>query len=349
MKKSIVILFASLILASYVSAKGKVSFESEEGSLSINNDTSQDVVVFAGQVQRKIVLGGIRGGEKRTFNLSKIPNISSGYALLVRVVPFLTYNTKKIITESDVVYTRLVIYDLTSRKSETFLNIPKEIDMEQKHCVYITNNSSFVLEVRDGDPVQGDVVATLLPGAYNSRAFLLPKDSVAGYSLFPNFVYVNPNTAELTTITASRADMKRIYPGLTAGNAQILFFSAPKDDRLSYNVAFVKIENNADLDCEFINGEVSLKSQRGFLFIESGKVAVYELPIDTKEGKLYNGLSFKFDDFRKIFLNPYNFKAGYEYKITIVRVNNKLEYDIQEIGRKNILEDARIELFMEGF
>ena len=92
MKKSIAILFASLILASYVSAKGKVSFESEEGSLLISNNTSQDVVVFAGQVQRKIVLGGIRSGEERTFNLSKVPKISSGSALLVRIVPFAKNN-----------------------------------------------------------------------------------------------------------------------------------------------------------------------------------------------------------------------------------------------------------------
>lgn len=349
MKKSIVILFASLILASYVSAKGKVSFESEEGSLLISNNTSQDVVVFAGQVQRKIVLGGIRSGEERSFNLSKVPKISSGSALLVRIVPFATYNKKKIITESDVVYTRLVIYDPRSGESDTFLNIPREIDMKQENCIYITNTSDFVLELRDGDPIRGDVVATLLPGAYNSRVFLLPKDSGAVYSLFPNFVYVNPNTSEITTITASRVDMKRIYPGLTAGDAQILFFSAPKDDRLSYNVAFVKIENNTNLDCEFINGEVTLKSQRGFSFIRSGEVAVYELPIDIKEGELYNRLLFEFDDFRQIFLNPYNFKAGYEYKITVTRINDKLEYDIREIGRKNILENAGIELFMEGF
>lgn len=360
MKKRIitVVLFVVLILTvgtslgaeSRASSKTKkLSFESEEGSLLITNYTSYDVVVFAGRVEKKLILGGVRSGEERSFNLSKLPKIPKSGELLVRIVPTSTYYEKKRITEDDVVYTRLVAYNLDDKKVESVIDIPENIDMEQRFCAYLTNPSdAFLLEVREMSP-NGDVIATLPPMQSDKRIFLLPKDDYRPYILFPSFVCRDPKTKELVTIASSAKDRMALRPRPIAEVATIIRFATPSNEDIPCDVAFIKIENNSLSAFEFHNGEACLRGQEGFPVTLSGKTDVYELLVDSKEGKLYDKLSFRFDDFTKMPLNPYSFKAGYEYKITISsRIHGRFEYDIQEIGRKDLVEAARIQLFMEN-
>ena len=73
MSKKIVAIFSCLLLISsamQLSAASKkdnsvklkkkdVSFKSEPGSLTINNETNDDLVIFVGKVEKSAVLGGI--------------------------------------------------------------------------------------------------------------------------------------------------------------------------------------------------------------------------------------------------------------------------------------------------
>ena len=351
MKKPIIflILFASLALTANAKAKGnKLSFESEEGSLSITNYTNQDVVVLVGRVERNLVIGGIRSGDRRTFNLSKLPNIPKKCTLLVRIAPYEVYRKKGRIDREDVVYTRLVVHDSTSRKSEVFFNIPKQIDMEQKHCVYLTNSSIYVLEVREGSPT-GEVLATLSPMLSNKPIFLLPKRDYGAYDLFPLFLYRDIKTGEVVSTVPSRADRMRIMPKpIATMDAAMVRFCAPQGDVISYNVAFIHLKNDTSSAIEFRNAKKFLKSQKGWYLTESGQINVYELDVNSNEGEVYSTLEFEFDNAMKLPLNSYKFKRGYEYKITVSRINGKFQYKIEEIGKKkSFIEDAKIELFME--
>nr|MCR4952810.1 hypothetical protein [Treponema sp.] len=46
-----------------------VSFKTEKGSLSVNNETANDLVIFVGRVEKETVLGGVSKNSTRTFDL----------------------------------------------------------------------------------------------------------------------------------------------------------------------------------------------------------------------------------------------------------------------------------------
>ena len=325
----------------------RVSFESEEGSLSITNRTNQDVIVLVGRAERNIVLGGIKSNDRRSFNLGKLPNIPKNCSLLVRIAPYKVYKEKGRIDERDVVYTRLVVYDSVSRKSKVFLDIPKEIDMEQKHCVYITNTSAFVLEVRD-ESSMGEVIATLPPLVSNERIYLLPRGDGMPYDLFPSFTYVHPRRMEVTTMRSSREDRMRVSPEPSTGTPQMIQFWAPSKYVVPYDVAFINIENKTLSSFQFCLAKTILKNQKGLKVTTSGRTDVYELSAgDSINGRLYSELFFEFDNFTRKSISPYSFKPGYEYKITVTEMNGNYQYEIRELGQKSLVEDARIELWNE--
>jgi hypothetical protein len=159
----------------YASIDAKsVSFETEAGPLTINNQASFDVIVFAGRVENGNMLGGIRAQGSRSFDLAKLPLPQKQGCLLIRVTSFETYNKKKFrVTEEDVIYTGLVVYDLDDSGDRTNLNIFRGVDQTQSSFVYATNDSRYVLELRLGSPT-GEKIATLPPHLENKKIWIAP-------------------------------------------------------------------------------------------------------------------------------------------------------------------------------
>lgn len=339
-------LFASLALNANAKAKGnKLNFESEQGSLLITNSTNQDVVVFVGKVERNLVLGGIRSGEGRSFNLSKLPDIPKSGSLLVKIVSYNTYKKGVKITEDDVVYTRLVVYDLTNEKEKSVFTIPSNVDIAQKHCIYLTNPTSFVLEVRAKSPM-GEVIAVLPPMQFNKRVFLLPKDDGRGYDLFPVFVYRDVKTGRWQETTPSRIDMEKMIPSLITESGMKVQFRVPSSDDLSCDVAFITIKNYTDAGMEFYNGRMALHNQRGSRFSAPGNSDVYELYTGIEEDRKHTKLICVFDSLTEKPID-YTFNPRFVYEMILTGKNRNYQYEVKEIGKRNLLEDAGIELFME--
>lgn len=253
MKKTniFILLFAVLMLTACVSTgssvslkasfkEKEVSFKSEDGHLKIYNNTNQDVVVFVGRVGKNLVLGGIKSYQGRTFNLSKLSNIPESGALLIRIVPYVVYKTRLITMEGDVVYTGLVVYDLKDKK-KVDLEIPEVIDFEQKHYVYIKNESqSFILELREGSST-GKIIATLPPMDLTC-VFWLPSIERQTYALFPSFLYVNPNTQDVVNINSSIKDAVRIDGQIIAEGHPMITFSSPSNKEF-VEYPFIKLWN----------------------------------------------------------------------------------------------------------
>ena len=83
-------------------------------------------------------------------------------------------------------------------------------------------------------------------------------------------------------------------------------------------------------------------------FTPSGRLDVYEIPAANGDaGQTYSALTFEFDNFDKKTINPYKFKAGYKYDVTVTQMNGNYQYDIREVGQKSVVEDSRVQLFME--
>lgn len=328
----------------------EVNFNSESGSLTISNATSEDVVVFVGKVEKGNILGGIRGNQSRTFNLSRVSGIPSNGSLLIRVATFETYNKKASITENDVIYTGLVVYDLNDSGDRINLSIYKGVDSSHQKSIYVSNESEhYVLELRIENAAQGDIIATLPPLQTNKRIYLTPRDDGFPYDFYASYVYVNPKTGEKTSMNSGKEDRKRAIPESPGGEITPLRFPVPSASNVGYDVAFVSVQNDTSSGIEFRNGETTLKNQKGIRFTASGRTDVYEIASKHGEnGQTYTALKFEFDDFSKKTIAPYVFKPGYKYELVITDMNGNYEYDIREVGIKSLVEDARIELFNEN-
>ena len=335
---------------STVELKAKnVSFKSEAGSLSIVNGTSDDVVVFAGKVEKGCLLGGIKKEGERSFDLSKIPGIPANGSILIRVASYNTYRGKARITEDDVIYTGLVVYDLKDPGDRSSLTIYKGVDVAQKECIYASNESeNYVLELRVRDPAQGEVIATLAPLETNKRIFMKSRDDGFAYDFYATWVYVNPQTNEKTSMNSGKTDRKRARPEAVGGNITPLRFEGPSMSKLGYDVAFISVQNDTSSGIEFRNGETTLKNQKGIRFTASGRTDVYEITSQNGDsGQKYTGLKVEFDNFSKMAIAPTTFMPGYKYELVIMDSNGNYEYDIREVGKKSLVEDSRIQLFME--
>lgn len=327
-----------------------VDFKSEPGVLAMTNNTAQDVVVFAGPVSYDVILGGIKHGQRRTFDLKKIPGLPSNGSLLVRVASYNTYGGKERITDDDIIYTGLVVYDLKDAKDITELSIYKDIDAEQKYCVYFTNTSeNFVVEVRLEKP-NGAAIATLAPLESDRKVYLAPKNTGKGYKFFPQFIYVDPRTNEKTVLNIpNKANVQVMDPDPIGGDFTPVVFDSPKNHNLSYSLAFLTIRNDTKAGMEFRNSRTSLPNQRGRRFTAPGRSDVYELDTGIdKEGRMYTALACAFNEYTEMSINGYKFRPGYMYEMILTDKDGNYQYDIREVGQKSLVEDARIELFMEN-
>ena len=328
----------------------EVSFISEPGSLTISNDSSVDIVIFVGKVEKNTVLGGVSHGQKRSFDLSKIPVIPDSCSLLILAATFETYKGKARITEDDVIYSGLVVYNLKNKSDRSQLNIYSGVDSAQQTSIYVSNESeNYVLELRMGNPGQGEVIATLPPLQTNKRIYLAPRDDGLPYEFYPTFVYVNPKTGEKTSMNAGKTDRRRAVPKSAKENLTPLRFQGPSKSSIGYDVAFINLQNDTNTGLVFNNAETILKNQKGIRFTDSGTTDVYEIQsANGEEGQLYTALTFEFDDFTRKTISPYKFKAGYKYDVIVTQMNGNYQYDIREVGQKSLIEDARIQLFGEN-
>lgn len=333
-----------------VNLKNKdVSFKTEQGSLTINNETSTDLVIFAGKVEKSALLGGIYKNGSRTFDLSKITGISESGSILIRAATYENFKGKARITEEDVIYTGLVVYNLKDPADKSNISIFRGVDTQQQTCIYVSNESeNFVLELRLDNPSQGDVIATLAPLTTNKRIYLAPRDDGLSYDFYPTFVYVNPKTNEKSSMNSGKTDRKRAVPERTGGTITPIRFTGPSASSIGYDVAFINLQNDTTSGIEFRNANTILKDQKGIGFTASGRQAVYEVTSTNGEaGQLYSALTMVFDDFTEKTIAAQKFKPGYKYELVVTTMNGNYQYDIREVGKKSLVEDARIQLFME--
>ena len=329
--------------------KQSISFKDENGPLSIRNNTAADVVIFAGRVERKIILGGIKGGSARSFDISKIPSIPPRGTFLIRAVNYETVKRKTFIMEDDVIYTGLVTYNVDDKNDMTQLIIPSIIDAKRQFSVSVSNESAnYILELRIDNPRHGHVVAVLPPFQWNKRIYLSPRDDGRAYSFYPAFVYVNPKTGEKTLISGNDYDTQRLIPQKVGEVAAPMRFSEPSKSSVKYDAAFVTLQNDTSCGVEFHNAKNILTNQKGIRFTLSGHTDVYEIQATNEEdGQLYTALSLEFEGLTKKTISPYTFKAGYKYTLIVTQVNGTYQYDIHETGKKTLIEDMRIELLFE--
>ena len=354
---AVMALVAALPLSAAKKKDGSVQLKEKEvnfksaanGRLTIENQTNDDVVVFIGRVEKAALLGGIKANSNTVFDLKTVPHIPKSGSALIRVATFETYKKRARVTEDDVIYTGLVVYNLDDDTDRSTVSIFKGVDTQQQTCIYVSNESeNFVLELRKDNPSQGEVIATLAPLTTNKKIYLAPREGGLMYDFYPTFVYVNPNTNEKTSMNAGKTDRKRTRPQPVGGKITPIRFEGPSAGSVGYDVAFIHLENNTESSIEFRNAGEILADQKGERGTLSGGNSTYEIAsLNGDGGQMYTALTMEFDDFTKKTVKPMKFLPGYVYELHVTGMDGNYNYDIEEKGRRSLTSDSRISLFGE--
>ena len=329
----------------YAQEANDIFANDRNGSLNIYNQAGFDVVIFAGRVTNNIVMGGIKAGEGRNFDLAKLPLPAKRGSFLIRAVSFETYTRKNSqVSEEDVLYTRLVVYDLNDLW--TSLDIYSGIDGTQRERFYVSNDSKFVVELRL-DRHDGWILSTLSPFEENRPIFVRPLPDGKPYQIYPVYVYVDPNTNEITRfVNKSDSGQRRVIP--TNNTINVVSFSGPKGDSdISYITGFLRLRNDADKSLFFKWGTMLLMDQKGRRLIMQGGTAIYEMEAPDSAGQVYTSLNMEFDS-KTLSLTRLLVRPGVVYELTVNTQNGNPVYDIRETGynSKNF-EAMRMQLLFE--
>jgi hypothetical protein len=320
--------------------------EDKNGNVTIHNQASFDVVIFAGRVDKNIVMGGIRAGKNRTFDLVKLPLPAKNGSFLIRAVSFDTYTRKNSqVSEEDVLYSGLVSYDLNNPNDKTNPVIYNGLDQSQRYRIIISNDSKFVLELRHDNP-NGMILSTLTPYERNKRVFLTPLQDGRPYQIYPVYIYVDPNTNErISFISKTRLEQIQVNPNTDTMN--VITFSGPKDtSAIDYIVCFLRIRNETNEGLFFRNGMTRLKDQKGIYLVQPGSDATFEMEA-MDEGRTYTNLNIEFDSTMTLGIARISVRPGAVYDLTVTTRNGNPVYDIRETGFKEKLNDLRINLLFE--
>lgn len=169
--------------------KAKINFKTEKaGNFECTNFSGSDLVLFAGRIERNFILGGIKSNETRSFDLSKISEMPEKSTFIMRAVPYETYKTKERLIDDDVVYTRFVVFDLSS-KEKTKMDIDIRLaSLIKKYGFIVDNGTPFVVELRINAP-DGTPIAALPPRCYGLKVYGVPDADGNGYQVFPTYIF----------------------------------------------------------------------------------------------------------------------------------------------------------------
>jgi len=322
--------------------------EGGRGSLTIENKASFDVIIFAGKVDNNNVMGGIRSGKERAFDLRSL-NLRGNGSFLIRAASFKTYNGKNNrVTEEDVLYSALVVYDLNDPNDKTQLTIFAGISETQKEWIYVSNSSKFVLEFRIGTPT-GEKLATLAPWQENKQIFLSPRAQGMPYEFYPTYVYIDPKTNEVKSFIAKGDDRRWEIP--TTERVTPITFTGPSDTtQIQYLVGFLQVKNSTNDNFVFKDGGTWLPDQKQRRMVATGQTSTFELDARSGDrGQPYSNLNIEFQNRRTMRINAFSIRPGWVYALDVTLENGNYVYvPVEPVEYKDKLEDMEMKLDFES-
>ena len=323
----------------------KLSYTNQPaGELELINRTEYDLVVFAGTVDRKNILGGIHHGDIRSFDFRPFVSSNSG-AFLCRAVKTEVYAQKGgLINEADVIWAKLVTYG-SAKSSFTVLN---EVGGEGK--LLFENASPYPVEVRLNGTT-GTVLTTLPP--YCKEQYVYVKPNPRGYVYYPTYLMYDRDTGKINSITGKEEDGQPARPAVGAESPQNVIFPVPTGKLFGARVAYLTIKNESGRAFIFRDDNTELLSQNGYAMINSGETLTFELDA-TEAGKTYRVLNADFrvgstnNRYIKLFNgDPVSFKAGVEYEIAVYNQNGTVKTEIESSSERLVEYNLSSQLDLE--
>jgi hypothetical protein len=289
------------------------------GTLKIDNNASKDMVLFIGMITPNNIIGGVRAGVSKDFNISsKVSDFQAGGRAVIYGITIDDYNANiENLSAAKVKYSAMVIYG-GGRAYKT--NIAS--DSIGDYMYRVTNNSRYGLELRKNNP-DGERIDFIPAFAINWSMYANNTDPVY---VFPVYVLYNATFQMIMSFTPNENGnpvFVTVTPrGANSGQVQTYTFSINQEIPITSPVAYMNVTNYTNLNCRVNIANNTLTSVNGFNTINSGDTLRYAIT-STYEGmeqdiiiQYLNGLielPVRFTDDT----TPPVIKNGYFYRVTV--------------------------------
>lgn len=327
---------------------GNINWENENGSLELVNNTNKDIVVFKGQTPAASgILGGIRAGTPKTFDISDdFPDYGVGGWTILRGITREEFEKN----ETNLSAAKIEFSAMATYKDGQKYRVSIERDYIGDYGFVLSNTSRLGIEIRK-DGVAGEKIAYLPPLQSNQIVYTSTTNAV---TLYPVYVYYNRANQTVTTLNSTSVfESVSIVPQPLANATHVATQSFPADplatwetiaNALTSPVAYIKVTNNVASQAVYFTlaGGNRLYSQNGYDAVGSGiPNVVFEVAGSDIEGgaernfviTLYSG-AVQVNVFTEDGNIP-RIQNGYDYEVTIRRIggNGQVATDYSAIIR----------------
>jgi len=252
-------------------------------TLTVLNNTTKDMVIFQGENPTiNGILGGVRGGTIRDFDISnKVSDFNVGGFIILRGITLNQYNANKSnLNLAKIEYSAMATYG-RNMKFRTEI-MPSYIG---DYGYKVNNIGRIGMELRKGSP-DGEKVAYLPALKLDMPLYA---DSTSTYTLYPVYVYFSRSNGQVTTLKPTSVfESVTVAPRALTGTTPIQSYTFPSDQGATWDsikktltspVAYVTVTSNVSNQTGRVTiaGTSQLTSQNGLDGIGSGETWTYEI------------------------------------------------------------------------
>jgi len=194
-----------------------------DGTLEVQNNSSNDIVLFRGQLPAvSSILGGVRKSSVKTFDISAAVNdFNTGGYMIVRGMTIDEYNKNKSnLASAKIEYSAIVTYG----QGRTYRVEINPVSFGNYHFM-VTNTGSTGIELRKNS-FDGEKISYIPPQAARYPVYTNSADEI---TVFPVYVYYDQTTKTLVT-SNSIEDAVTVTPRPIT-DPSVLIYSFPVNPR----------------------------------------------------------------------------------------------------------------------
>jgi virulence-associated protein VapD len=271
-----------------------VSFDNfATSSIIIDNNTSERLVAFKGDIRADTLISGIPS-QAKNHGLKREPALfqtSGDFALCLITEEQYTQNKNNLEALRNTPFARMYAFYNAQGSNDTHYKISSKLGGSAR--LKLNNSTMYNIELRI-DSTRGDVIGYVANETTNTFLYLEPGD----YNIFPIFKKYVAADNEIYEVVPKYTDGnlagKSYMKGVTlatSGEVQVWDLQEVMADqgfKLSSGTVYIKVtNNNSGTAIKVMNGDTPLETSTGVNGISSGKANVYSFKAEQNPDKSY--------------------------------------------------------------
>jgi len=318
-------------------AKLEVKWSNDpKGTLSVENNLNEDLILFAGSMNNRNNLGGVRKQSIRAVDFTDKVDINDGRFLL-RAVKESVYRSKgsSLDPEKDVVYGGLVAFDKSKLRNIT-ITIQQALGGDAE--ILMQNDTNMAVQIRINQP-NGPVLTTLAPFE-RSRIVYMELNS-RGYHFFPVFQYYDKaNGIVQSLMPKSLADgvtMRPVAPGSRERRPEISFNTTNRADLFSPFASLIVSNEVIPQRGIYLYKGAAMTSRNNVEMINPGWDETFELDLQKNSSLSIRDLQIDFGTGanERVSIKPREYKAEFVYRVSVERGKQPEAVELKQADSNN--------------